>query len=196
MKRWLMVGIVAATLTSGPVALAIQGDEPLGGTGSSTIHRGLSMKKPTIDEQRAIARYRKEVFPEREKEIIEAAGYPVTLDVNWSEIAVPGFRDFAGYKALFDYVYFRPVHDGLKRFTVDDIGIDALKRNVTTISFTNSTRKPTTDAAMFGASNHSGCSHALKNAVLIVDCSAYNPNTYAAAGRVANLLGWLSANLP
>jgi hypothetical protein len=134
-------------------------------------------------------------FPEREKEIVEAAGYPLTLDVNWAEIGVPGFRNFTGYKALFDYVYFRPVHEALKAFTADDIGKNELKQTVRTISFRNATRAATTDAAMFGASNHSGCVHSLKDGVLRVDCSAYHPNTYSAKGRVNLLLGWLSANL-
>ncbi len=80
-----------------------------------------------LPERRAIKQYQETKFPEAQKNIKDAAGFDVPLEVKWDAIAKPG--DGASYLQD-DYwtnIFFVPLAAALKEVSGDAMGAQALK---------------------------------------------------------------------
>lgn len=89
-----------------------------------------------LAERRAVERFKAEVFPEWRRQLDEAAGAAVHIDVAWDELAVDEFAD--RYADLFPKVYFHPLVRALAAVAVDDLGREALRTGLNRIVVRNS----------------------------------------------------------
>lgn len=80
-----------------------------------------------LAERRAIAAYRQDTWPAIERGIHEAAGFPVPLEVEWDQIALPGDAAYYGRDDYFGKTIFEPLTAALRSITADAMGRDALR---------------------------------------------------------------------
>jgi|688.fasta_scaffold03933_7 hypothetical protein len=86
-------------------------------------------------ENRAVNAYREHVFP-RWKERLEAfLGYPIEIEVEWSELTSPGFGDW--YFQYLTEIYFLPLQYALQQVAFDDLGRKTLQDHLKSISIRN-----------------------------------------------------------
>lgn len=86
-------------------------------------------------ERRAAKEYETKLFPQVKKEIDEAAGFEVPVEVKWDTLATEG--DTHLYEANWSKVFFQPLIQALKGITFDDMGKEALKANLKKIEIQN-----------------------------------------------------------
>lgn len=79
-----------------------------------------------LAERRAIKSYQDKVFPGVLKEIQDAAKLPLTVEVAWDKIAVPGQAADYEKPGFWSDIYFKPLTEALKSITADDLGKEAL----------------------------------------------------------------------
>jgi hypothetical protein len=89
-----------------------------------------------LAERRSAERFKNEDYPGWKSRIDEAAGFEITIDVAWDELAVPDYAD--RYAEYFPAVYFQPLLDALGAIGADDMGKDALREGVSKIVVKNS----------------------------------------------------------
>lgn len=89
-----------------------------------------------LAERRSAERFKNEDYPGWKSRIDEAAGFEITIDVAWDELAVPDYAD--SYAEYFPAVYFQPLLDALGSIGADDMGKDALREGVSKIVVKNS----------------------------------------------------------
>lgn len=89
-----------------------------------------------LAERRAAAQFKTDVFPDWKRQLGEAAGFEINVDVAWDELAVEEFAD--RYVDLFPKVYFSPLVRALSAITADDMGKEALRGGLNRIVVRNS----------------------------------------------------------
>ena len=89
-----------------------------------------------LAERRSVERFKNEDYPGWKSRIDEAAGFEITIDVAWDELAVPDYAD--SYAEYFPAVYFQPLLDALGSIGADDMGKDALREGVSKVVVKNS----------------------------------------------------------
>lgn len=88
-----------------------------------------------LQEKRAIKSFQDTNFVSLVKEVNTVAGYELQYEVDWDSLAV---ADSAGlYEEGFSKVYFLPLKAALKEITIDDVGREALKKNLHKIVIKN-----------------------------------------------------------
>ncbi|OVE76813.1 hypothetical protein BVX98_04680 [bacterium F11] len=92
-----------------------------------------------LAEKRAVKEFQDGAFPGLKKQIDEAAGFDVPLDVNWDSLGVEGLAHL--YADAFEKVYFIPVIEALKKICADDMGKEALKGSLKNIVLSNTEDK-------------------------------------------------------
>jgi hypothetical protein len=89
-----------------------------------------------LAERRAVEQFKNGDYPDWKAKIDDVAGFEVSIEVKWEELAV---SDFAGdYAGFFAKVYFQPLVDALTGITVDELGRTALRDGLKTIIVRNS----------------------------------------------------------
>lgn len=88
-----------------------------------------------LAERRAIQEFKDKSYPSLKKEIDQAAGFEVPVEVQWDTLAVEGLSHLT--EESFPKVFFTPVRDALKAITIDDMGKNALKSGLKKIVVAN-----------------------------------------------------------
>ncbi len=78
-----------------------------------------------LAERKAVKLFQDNRFPALKKEIDEAAGFEVPIEVNWDSLAKSDYAHV--YDAAFTGVYFTPLIAALKAIAADDMGREALR---------------------------------------------------------------------
>ena len=80
-----------------------------------------------LAERRAVKAFQDNQYPEFKRQIDEAAGFDLPIEVHWDSLSTNG----EGYANILEdtlaKVYFIPLVDALKAITIDDMGKEALK---------------------------------------------------------------------
>lgn len=88
-----------------------------------------------LKEKRAIQDFQNNDYPTLLKEIQAAAGFDVSVKVNWDELAEENMSHL--YKESFPKVYFLPVIGALQKICSDDLGKKALQGSLKEIIIKN-----------------------------------------------------------
>ena len=88
-----------------------------------------------LAERRASKEFQDTEFPGFKDEILAATGFKVAIEVNWDQLAVEG--QSSSYKEAWTEIFFKPVIEGLRQITRDDMGKEALKGGLKKIEFRN-----------------------------------------------------------
>jgi hypothetical protein len=78
-----------------------------------------------LAERRATKEFQDNHLPALQKEIEQAAGFPLTVDVKWESLATPDQAHL--YEECWEKVYFTPLLKALRALGRDDMGKEALK---------------------------------------------------------------------
>lgn len=89
-----------------------------------------------LAERRAIKQYQDEKLPALTKEINEAAGFEVPVQVDWNKLAIAGQAENYMQDGFFTDIYFKPLISALKAVASDEMGKEALKKSLKSISVT------------------------------------------------------------
>lgn len=95
-----------------------------------------------LAERRAVKSFQDTKYPRLKAEIDEAAGFEVTIDVQWDTLAVEDYAEM--YEDAFPKVFFRPLIDAIKAVCIDDLGKEALKEGLKKITIANEGRNGVT----------------------------------------------------
>lgn len=87
-----------------------------------------------LAERRAIAAYSKDVWPPLEKSIQDAAGFPVPVSLDLKSLAMPGYADSYGSDDYLRKPIIDPLIKALSSITADDMGRQALKEKLKSIT--------------------------------------------------------------
>ncbi|WP_194911757.1 hypothetical protein [Catenulispora rubra] len=88
-----------------------------------------------LAERRSVERFKNEDYPGWKARIDEAAGFDVTFEVSWDELAVPERSD--RYAEDFPAVFFQPLLDAFGAIGADEMGKDALRGGVSKVVLRN-----------------------------------------------------------
>jgi hypothetical protein len=89
-----------------------------------------------LAERRATKAFQDNELPKLQKALDDAAGFPVTLEIDWENLAQEGYADH--YNDWWKSVYFTPVTRAIKEeIAIDEMGQEALKEKLKKIVFTN-----------------------------------------------------------
>ena len=88
-----------------------------------------------LAERRATKEFQDNRYPQLKKEIDEAVGFEIAVEVKWEQLAEDGMVHL--YEDCWAKVYFRPLIDALKAITADDMGKQALKESLKSIVLRN-----------------------------------------------------------
>ena len=91
-----------------------------------------------LAERRAIKAFEDTKWPELKKQIVEAAGTDVPIEVDWPSLAADGFAE--SYAESLPKIYFLPLIEAFKKVAFDDMGREAVKAGITKIVVQN--KKP------------------------------------------------------
>jgi hypothetical protein len=89
-----------------------------------------------LAERRSAERFKNEDYPGWKARIDEAAGFEVSIEVAWDELAVADYAD--SYAEYFPQVYFQPLLDAFGSIAADDMGREALREGVAKVVVRNS----------------------------------------------------------
>jgi hypothetical protein len=89
-----------------------------------------------LAERRGAERFKNDDYPDWKARIDQAAGFEVSVEVAWAELAVADYAD--SYAEFFPKVYFQPLVDALSAVTMDDLGNNALREGLAKIIIKNS----------------------------------------------------------
>ena len=89
-----------------------------------------------LSERRATKDFQDNQFPQLSATIRDIAGFAVPIEVAWEELAVEGQTD--NYREAWPELYFKPVIEGLRQITRDQMGKDAVKSGLKKVQFRNS----------------------------------------------------------
>jgi hypothetical protein len=81
-----------------------------------------------LSERRAVKQFQDSKFADLKKELDEAAGFDVPVEVQWDSLAKDGYAHM--YEDAFTKVYFAPLRAALKAVAVDDLGRQALREGL------------------------------------------------------------------
>ncbi len=88
----------------------------------------------SLADRRAIAAYRQEKWPAIEKAIHDAAGFDVSIEVEWDRLTIAGDANNYANDDYFGKTIFEPLTMALRDVTKDQMGRDALKQKLKRIS--------------------------------------------------------------
>ena len=86
-----------------------------------------------LAERRALKEYQDNTYPAIEAAIKKAANFDVEINVKWEEIAKPEQAPVYSNDEYWGSTIFKPLIRTLEAITIDEMGKDALKSNLTTI---------------------------------------------------------------
>ncbi len=113
-----------------------------------------------LAERRAAKEFQDTQFPALKAALDAAAGFAVTLSVNWDQLAQEGASQ--GYAESWPKIYFQTVTEAFASIARDAMGKEALKAGLTSVVFQNS------------ADYHSASSAiSFKDGVLMIDHGPY-----------------------
>ena len=78
-----------------------------------------------LRERRALNQFQELSYPAIKKQIDAAAGFEVTIEVDWNSLVIEGHSHL--FLDAFAKVFFIPILESVKRIATDEIGKDALK---------------------------------------------------------------------
>jgi hypothetical protein len=89
-----------------------------------------------LEERRAMKKFETELYPELKKQIDDAAGFEVPVEIRWDKLTINDrTRD-----AMEDYyltdIFFKPLIDALKQVGSDEMGKAALKAGLKKVIMT------------------------------------------------------------
>jgi len=114
-----------------------------------------------LAERRASKEFQDNIFPGLKDEILEAAGYKLAIEVNWDQLAVEGQNGY--YKEAWTEIFFKPIIEGLRQITRDEMGKEALKGGLKKIEFRNSIGSYSPHSAITYQNNTLTIDHELSN---------------------------------
>lgn len=82
-----------------------------------------------LAEKRAAAEFETTVYPALKKQIDEAAGFEVPLEVRWDTL-LKQEKQVAAWKDAWPKLYFLPIVNAFEQIGVDQMGKDALKETL------------------------------------------------------------------
>ena len=88
-----------------------------------------------LKENRFTKTFQDEQFPQLKAQIIEAAGFDVALNIEWSTLFEERFLHL--YSDSYPKIYFLPLIEAFKSIASDDMGKEALKESLKQIHITN-----------------------------------------------------------
>ena len=88
-----------------------------------------------LAERRATKEFQDTLFPALKAAMDAAAGFSVTLSVNWEQLAKEGASH--GYAEAWPKIYFQTATDAFKSIARDSMGKDALKAGLKSVVFQN-----------------------------------------------------------
>ena len=89
----------------------------------------------SLTDRRALKEFETKRYPLIKKDIDEAAGFEIPVEVKWDTLAAEDMGHL--YDECWPKVYFRPLIEALKAITIDDMGKEALKTGVKKIEIQN-----------------------------------------------------------
>jgi hypothetical protein len=89
-----------------------------------------------LAERRAVKAFSEGKYPQIKQEIDAAAGFDLSIEVNWDSLAVDDYAHL--YEEAFSKVYFRPLLDAIKGVGIDELGRSALKDGLKQVIIENS----------------------------------------------------------
>lgn len=89
-----------------------------------------------LAERRACKAFEEQTYPSLKKQIDEAAGFEVPLEVRWGLLASKDYAD--SYSESWPKVFFKPLIEALKRISHDEMGKMALKAGLKRVIVQNS----------------------------------------------------------
>jgi uncharacterized protein YjaZ len=98
-----------------------------------------------LAERRATQEFQNTVYPGLKKQIDDAAGFEVQMDIDWESLAEPD--EARRYKEDWSRIYFEPLIGAFQSLCGDELGKQAVKEYLKRIEITNSISKY--DAAAF-----------------------------------------------
>jgi len=113
-----------------------------------------------LAERRATKEFQDSQFPALKAALDAAAGFPVTLSVNWEQLAEEGASH--GYAESWPKIYFQTVTDAFASIARDAMGKDALKAGLKSVAFQNTSDFRSTSSAI-----------SFKDGVLTIDHGPY-----------------------
>lgn len=93
---------------------------------------------PLSEELEAVRQFREKDFPGLKAEIIAAAGFDVSIEIDWDSLAAKGWAHI--YESAFPKVYFLPVVRALKKYTAQASDPSSLQGVLKKITIKNSGR--------------------------------------------------------
>jgi len=88
-----------------------------------------------LAERRAAKKFETDVFPAILKQVEEAAGFVLPIDVHWDQLCADGYATM--YEEAWSKVFFLPLVRALKAITIDDIGRTALQAGLRSVVVVN-----------------------------------------------------------
>ncbi|GAL62830.1 hypothetical protein [Algibacter lectus] len=88
-----------------------------------------------LKENRFTKTFQEEQFPQLKAQIIEAAGFDVPLNIEWTKLFEDRFLHL--YNDSYPKIYFLPFIEALTSITADDMGKEALAESLKEIHITN-----------------------------------------------------------
>ena len=88
-----------------------------------------------LAERRAVERWKNDYYPDWKARIDQAAGFDITVEVSWEQLAEEDYAD--SYAEFFPKVYFQPLAEALAAVTIDDLGKNALREGLAKIVIRN-----------------------------------------------------------
>ncbi len=88
-----------------------------------------------LAERRAAADFQTNAFPSLKRQIDDAAGFEVPMEIDWQAIAQPNDQHL--YNEYWTKIYFEPLIGAFQRICADDIGKEALKGGLKKVEITN-----------------------------------------------------------
>jgi hypothetical protein len=83
-----------------------------------------------LAQRRISEDYQTKVFPKWKKQMKEAVGFDIPLEVKWDTMQDEEYNDKDSYFEWYDQVYFRPLLEVFKSLCGDDMGRQAVKKGV------------------------------------------------------------------
>jgi len=81
-----------------------------------------------LTERRATLEFQTALYPDLKKQIDDAAGFEVPMEINWDSLAEP--NEARLYNEYWTKIYFEPFIAALKSLCADDLGKQAVKETL------------------------------------------------------------------
>lgn len=88
-----------------------------------------------LRERRAIKAFEDTQWPELKAQILDAAGAPIPIEVDWASLAAEGYAD--DYAESLPKLYFLPLIQAFKNVAFDDLGKEAVREGIARIIIQN-----------------------------------------------------------